>query len=327
MMDSNLVVGDWVEVREAKEIIETLDERGTMEFLPFMPEMLPFIGRRFQVFKRATKTCDTIDKTGFRRMKNTVMLEGVRCAGIAHGGCQAGCLIFWKEAWLKKVPAVSIIASPVSQQRTESVQDEGAHVELTRRAQQATLVDSGAEAAAEPTYMCLITEMKKASFRMPWWDIRHYLEDVGCKNRTLWEVVRTLLIDIFNWAQNKRGGVGFPAMDTGTLKKTPKVSLNLQPGDLVQIKGPEAITKTLDENGKTRGLRFDVGMFRYCGGQHRVVTRAIRLIDQKTGKMIHMKEEAPCIVLEGAICHADYQKLCPRSEYLFWREAWLDKVS
>jgi hypothetical protein len=60
-------------------------------------------GRRFQVTKPGDKTCDTV--TGRyvgRRMENTVHLEH-RCDGRAYGGCQAGCLIFWKEAWLKPI--------------------------------------------------------------------------------------------------------------------------------------------------------------------------------------------------------------------------------
>jgi hypothetical protein len=34
-------------------------------------------------------------------MKNAVHLEGLRCYGTAHDGCQAACLLFWKTAWLK----------------------------------------------------------------------------------------------------------------------------------------------------------------------------------------------------------------------------------
>ncbi|NOU10469.1 MAG: hypothetical protein HOO98_10680 [Nitrospira sp.] len=322
-MPGSLIVGDWVEILSAEEILRTLDERGTMESLPFMPEMLPFIGRRFQVFKRATKTCDTISKQGFRRVNDTVMLEGLRCDGSSHGECQAGCLLFWKESWLRKVPAGTKVEFASAHAMGAGNQQDSAYHELAARVKRVVQVESG----VEPTYMCLITEMKKASLPMAWWDIRHYWADVTCGNRTLKEVVRALLLDIFNWAQKKRGGVGFPYMEPGLLKKTPVVNLNLQPGDLVRIKKPDDIMKTLDGDGKTRGLRFDVGMFRYCDGEYRVVTRAYRLIDQKTGKMIHMTEQAPCIMLDGVLCHADYQKLCPRTEYLFWREAWLDKVS
>ena len=101
----NLRVGEIVEVRSEAEILATLDARAELESLPFMPEMLQFCGRRFRVDKLALKLCDTIGSTGMYRMHNAVHLEGLRCDGQAHGGCQAGCLIYWKEAWLKRAPA------------------------------------------------------------------------------------------------------------------------------------------------------------------------------------------------------------------------------
>ena len=99
----DLRVGEIVEVRSEADILATLDARGELESLPFMPEMLQFCGRRFRVDKLAVKLCDTIGSTGMYRMRNAVHLEGVRCDGQAHGGCQAGCLVYWKEAWLKRV--------------------------------------------------------------------------------------------------------------------------------------------------------------------------------------------------------------------------------
>src|SRR5690349_11270502 len=96
-------VGDWVEVKSADEIFATLDQEGCFEGLPFMPEMLQYCGKRFQVFKSAHKTCDTIKTYHNRRMLNAVHLEKLRCNGEAHGGCQAGCLLFFKEIWLKRV--------------------------------------------------------------------------------------------------------------------------------------------------------------------------------------------------------------------------------
>ena len=38
-------------------------------------------------------------------MTSTVYLDDVRCDGSGHGGCQAGCRIYWKEAWLRGVDA------------------------------------------------------------------------------------------------------------------------------------------------------------------------------------------------------------------------------
>jgi hypothetical protein len=98
-----LRAGELVEVKTKEEILATLDDQGTLDRLPFMPEMLEFCGKRFKVFKRAHKTCDTIEYTGSRWMKNAVHLEGTRCTGSDHGGCQAACLLFWKEAWLRRV--------------------------------------------------------------------------------------------------------------------------------------------------------------------------------------------------------------------------------
>src|ERR1700722_11176649 len=98
----NLKAGDWVEVRGREEILATLDESGRLDNLPFMPEMLEYCGQRLRVYKRADKTCEYTQGWSIRRMTTTVPLEGARCEGSGHDGCQAGCLIFWKEAWLKR---------------------------------------------------------------------------------------------------------------------------------------------------------------------------------------------------------------------------------
>ncbi len=97
----DLKAGEWVEVRSQEEILATLDEKGWLEGLPFMPEMLQYCGQKLRVYKRADKTCDTVVPWSIRRMENAVHLE-TRCDGSGHGGCEAGCLIFWKEAWLKR---------------------------------------------------------------------------------------------------------------------------------------------------------------------------------------------------------------------------------
>ena len=51
----HLRVGEIVEVRSEAEILATLDERGELDGLPFMPEMLDFCGRRFRVHKLAAQ--------------------------------------------------------------------------------------------------------------------------------------------------------------------------------------------------------------------------------------------------------------------------------
>lgn len=98
----NLRVGERVRVKSRQDILATLNLDGMLDRLLFMPEMLQYCGREFIVFKRADKTCDTIEQSAGRRMMHAVHLEGSRCDGPAHGGCKAQCLMFWKEAWLER---------------------------------------------------------------------------------------------------------------------------------------------------------------------------------------------------------------------------------
>src|SRR5689334_18063640 len=110
--------GDKVRVRSAEEIMATLDEHGDTDKLPFMPEMLPMCGQTFEVAARADKTCDTLNMVGCTRaMSQTVHLVGARCDGSAHGGCQAGCLLFFKESWLERAegPAEPATADPAAE--------------------------------------------------------------------------------------------------------------------------------------------------------------------------------------------------------------------
>src|SRR5258705_1000175 len=95
-------VGEVVEVRSKEEILSSLDERAALDGLPFMPEMLQYCGRRFRVRAVAHKTCETARRTWkARQLRRTVHLEGLRCDGTAHGGCQAECNLFWREEWLR----------------------------------------------------------------------------------------------------------------------------------------------------------------------------------------------------------------------------------
>src|SRR5467141_2777765 len=109
----NIIVGELVEVRSRDEILSTLDQNGKLDAMPFMPEMLQYCGKRFRVFKQAHKTCDNIQDWSMRRVKNAVHLTGVRCDGRAHGNCDAGCMIFWRETWLKRVDTTLVDQSVI----------------------------------------------------------------------------------------------------------------------------------------------------------------------------------------------------------------------
>ena len=88
----NIGPGDRVEVRSAPEITATLDGDGTLEALPFMPEMIEHCGKRYRVRAGAVKTCFSGQNSTMRGFPNddVVLLEGLRCSGSDHDDCQEG---------------------------------------------------------------------------------------------------------------------------------------------------------------------------------------------------------------------------------------------
>jgi hypothetical protein len=334
-----LRVGEVVEVRSQREILSTLDANGRLDGLPFMPEMLAFSGQRLRVDKRAIKLCDTIHSTGMKRMHNAVHLQGLRCDGSAHGGCQAGCLLYWKEEWLRRVPsgsaeATTSPADPVAERAPAppSGQEPVCTMELLTAA---TRQDGGADMSVEERFSCQATELDDAApEHIDWWDLRQYVRDVVAGNATPARMLRSVLIMLFNkfQAANRkflprmlliRNGRSFPFVD-GKLIRTPREVLDLQPGELVQVKPKSEIVRTLDRNNTNRGLSFDTEMLRYCGRQARVLRRVERIIDEKTGRMLRLGGD--CIILENVVCAADYNQYCPRGIYPYWREIWLRRV-
>jgi hypothetical protein len=333
----NLRAGDWIEVRSPEEILATLDQYGRLESLPFMPEMFQYCGRKLRVSKRADKTCQYIEGWSIRRVKDAVHLENARCDGTGHGGCEAGCLIFWKEAWLKR--AEIDLVSPESLQRTTLNPGGGNGLDPVDRL-------SGASQATNPggetVYTCQATEVYRFSSHMRMWDPRQYIRDLRSGNLAsgmvgdsrgqkalelmlgILRVCSAFIISIFNEVQARRHGPPYPFIE-GVLEKTPVESIGLQPRELVQVRSKEEILATLDKQNRNRGLLFDGEMLTYCGGIYRVLRRVYRIIDDKTGKMLNMKY--PCIVLEGVACRSDYHRLCPRAIYHYWRESWLNRAA
>jgi hypothetical protein len=321
--------GELVTVRPAAEILATLDENASLDQLPFMPEMLQYCGRTFPVYRRADKTCDTIEAKGLRLMTNTVHLPDLRCDGSAHGGCQAGCLLFWNEAWLTRS---SIEASgpdePLKNATALSPEDEELLARSTRRA-------GGTQESSTPdVYSCQATRLLEASAPLAWWNVSQYARDLRTGNVGLFGLVHGLTVFLFNKYQGFskrflpprlriREGKWYPFV-YGKLKQTPSAVLDLQPGELVEVKSKEEILATLNAEGRNRGLLFDSEMLKYCGQRARVLRRVERILDERTGRMLTLPRD--CIILEGVACQSDYHRFCPRAIYHYWREIWLRRV-
>ncbi len=306
-----------------------------------MPEMFKYCGKRFPVFKRAHKTCDTVNDYKGRKMQNAVHLEGIRCDGQAHGGCEAACLIFWKEAWLKRPSgfAGSMSDSPTLVPKVLS---------CTEADVMAATQVVGGDSIEGPTYVCQATLLPSATEALPWWNLCQYIEDYTSGNVGLGRMVSGFIYMGYNSLVNAgiglgrilrwlydvsvplRHGLPYPRR-TGKIpvgQPTPTGRLDLQPGELVRVRTYKEILATLDESNKNRGLVFDAEMVPYCGTIRRVYKRVNRIINEKTGKMMDLKTAS--IILDGAICQARYSDnrfFCPRSIFAYWRESWLERVS
>jgi hypothetical protein len=328
-----LHAGDWVIVRSKEEILATLDRDARLDRLPFQPEMFAFCGQRMRVAKVAHKTCDTINKTGGRRMANAVHLEGGRCDGSLHGGCQADCVFFWKEAWLKRADGSDRGAYISGNSCTE------ADVQRAARA-------PGDEHSDDPSWVCQTTKLYEATALLKWWDVRQYVRDVTSGNHRAWHMIRLItaagyrnlagvgigyrmLVGLYNRLQRLVNGRPFPEI-SGRIpdgKPTPTEILNLQPGEWVEVKSRDEIAATLTRGGFNRGMRYDMEMLKYSGNRYRVQMRVDRLINEQTGKMMQMK--SPCIQLENVYCRAECTPMrlgCPRASNTYWREIWLRRV-
>ncbi len=94
--------GDLVAVRPLTDIALTLDLRGTLDGLPFVPEMLKYCGQTFTVRRSVDMLILEGIEVGMRRIKNVVLLNGTVCDGSAHKECQRSCFPLWKTAWLER---------------------------------------------------------------------------------------------------------------------------------------------------------------------------------------------------------------------------------
>jgi hypothetical protein len=203
----------------------------------------------------------------------------------------------------------------------------------------------------EPFYSCQATKLFDATEELAWWNLRQYMLDVTTGNHTLGRVLKVLWLSwlrqpwrlvrhipvirrpyaAFNeWMHQLFTGREAPYLfkTVKPCEKTPTGRLDLKPGEWVRVKSKSEIEATVNNKGLNRGLSFDPEeMAPYCGRVLRVQRSVTKILDEMTGKMLQMKQ--PCIILEGAICNADYARCrlnCPRAIPSYWREIWLERV-
>jgi hypothetical protein len=312
--------GDQVLVRSPEEILSTLDADGTLDGLPFMPEMLDWCGKPFRVQRRVEKTCVDIapPADGTRRRfpaNDVVILDGPRCDGHAHDGCKHGCRIFWKEAWLR----------PMDTEATTTQRSETGIKDLRARLK----VKSN-----ENHYFCQSTELSKATEaftgRHKFWWVRIPLREIRNGDLSVSEILK--LFVLWYWQRLRIAVTGEPWL-RGPHKRTPNESLNLQPGDLVRVKSRAQILETLDHRSRNRGMSICYEMARCCDGVAEVRYRVDRIIDERTGKMRELHDTVTLqnlrnneTLYDECLCQGELGD-CPRGELMYWREVWLERAN
>src|SRR5229473_1258762 len=127
--------------------------------------MLQYCGMTIRVDKRAHKTCDPAVGIGGRKMANAVHLENARCNGSAHDGCEAGCLIFWKEAWLRRLDGEPTVHNRAALRNGEYFEC----VQCTEEALRSGVRIPAVAGESEPTYVRQNTQIKFATQPLEWW--------------------------------------------------------------------------------------------------------------------------------------------------------------
>lgn len=315
--------GEIVEVRPSAEILATLDENGSLDGMPFMPEMLEHVGRHFTVARRVEKICNNVDSVSSpgRRVRSAVHLDDLRCDGSAHGGCQLGCRLYWKEEWLSRV----------DDSDTGGAESPRAVAQLKALSSAGTRTVRDLDGEPTPTHRCQATEALVASEPLSKYDARQFVREVTSRNVGLPHLLSVIVRAVWSKALRVlrlRRMLQLPIgyQGAGTRNST---AIGLRPGDLVRVRSEEEIAATLNTRNRNRGLSFSPEMIPYCGGTYRVRGRVERLIDEKTGKMIEISND--CLILDDVVCRGEDGcwafLFCPRGTYPFWREAWLQRVA
>lgn len=302
---SKLSAGDWVEVKGPLEIAQTLDADGLLDGLPFMPEMTHFCGKRFRVLRLAEKTCVEFPGLVYKMREfhnnDVVLLEMPRCSGAAHDDCQRACVFFWKQSWLRKT----------RKDRPTAFANQPGQEELRLRLK--TMQGPG-------RYLCQSTALATATHAIT--RARVILKcfyDLISGSRGVFEMAKYVLVPLFLYIRAKS-----PQLLVGNLKRTPVGNLDLQPGEWVRIKSEAEIATTLDSRACNRGLRCDGGMRQFCGGRHQVRSRLERMISETTGEM---RQVGSTVILDGlnCLCWLNHVGGCPREDFMWWREIWLER--
>jgi hypothetical protein len=287
-----------VQVKGPAEIWSLAAMEAASPCLPFMTEMRRFCGGRFRVLHCANRLM--VEGVGVRGIEDVVILDGVRCDGSAHGGCQRRCHLLWKEEWLEPAGDSAVSSLPREAPSTAPPGD----------------IPSPFPACQGQAAVLMAITSPLSNFAP-----RQYLRDLRRREHSPGGILRifaTMLGTRLRWrllALTRRVR-GHPAVAVAPAPP-------LAAGDLVEIRSPREILGTLDPAGKLHGLLFAELMWRYCGKRFRVLQRVERMVVEETGEC---RAISHAVILEGVTCDGVAFRGCPRACYWMWKDAWLISI-
>jgi hypothetical protein len=234
------------------------------------------------------------------------LLDGLRCSGNDHDGCQRMCMFFWKTAWLRKATGELSDVAPTDRETAE--------------------LKSKLKTKVGPErYFCQSTELARSTVVTPMGPtkilskcIRDVRTGAVSPSNMFWLIV----VPLYRKVRDRL--IGRPLLK-GDLKQTPVGNLGLQAGEIVEIKSLEEMRQTLDTRGRNRGLVCDIELGKFCGTRYRVLSRLDQMISESDGRMRKLQGT---VILDGNLCMcARVLGGCPRREYTYWRELWLKRVN
>ena len=207
-----LEAGEIVAVRALNEIVPTLDETGSYEGLPFLPEMEKYCGRTFTVRRRVEKLIQEGVGSSMRRIKDVVLLEDTLCDGSDHEDCGRACFPLWKTAWLAR----------------RAGQEKELNAEILRTELPPMALPRGQG--------CQVTALIRATRPLPFWHpVRHLLE-LGSRTYTVGEYARYISGSLFGKVQRRFRTKAAVIRQAPSAAPVPPGEPELRAGDMVEVK-------------------------------------------------------------------------------------------
>lgn len=310
--------GQWVRVKPWEQIQQTLDRNGSLQGLPFMPEMAKLCGMRFRIVRFANQVCANVGTVKIRKLADVVVLKVDRCDGQFHGGCEMGCDLLWKTQWLNADDQT--IENQQTEEEPESSNEHEVNPDfLASLVQLSSVANDDVGKEAKTCFRCQATELGAASRQSSAFNLQQYRVERETNGTSISRIGAFLASTLLRKVMKQDGSC------EGPCRRTPVSHLGLAVGDKVRVKSFEDIVKTLDAQGCNRGLWFDEAEMRPFCGQTSTVSRQItRIIDEGTGELLNLK--VPSVVLNETQCSGLSRRFCGRGMLHFWREVWLERA-